>query len=61
MSQDVIFDAEGNPRIVTERADIVIPIERKVDGKIQYSETGYSAIRTRPATAEEINRWRFGA
>lgn len=57
---EILFGLDGTPRMVTERAAVTIQLERVVDKRTVFEETGYVALKTRPATADEVDKWRFG-
>lgn len=39
---------------------VSMPMDHKVDGKTVYKTGNYTALKVRPATAGEVERWRFG-
>lgn len=54
------LDHTGQWRLVDSEADVEMPVERQ-EGKVTvYAMTGYRAVHLgRPATAQEINAWRW--
>jgi hypothetical protein len=46
--------------VVEAATPVSVPVDRTEDGKMIYGITGYTAVKVRPATAGEVERWRFG-
>jgi len=54
----VHVNGQDAPMVVMSRELVSIPIERTVDKKTLYEDTGYVAVHVRPATAEEVQAWK---
>lgn len=57
---EIIWGHPDGPQTIVRRAPIEIGIVRQTSGGLRYEVTGYVAVRSRPARAEEIERWRAG-
>ena len=52
---------DGIAHVVELCAPVLIPTERKVDGKTVFGTAGYTPVHViRRATRDEVEAWRFG-